>query len=627
MAANPPQSNGTMADFPGPEDSQTMQQSNNEVKDWDVSMFRRSARPMQKEQLLAFRCQRHSLRLPASNIAAMAGLHPYKCLPELLMKLVYQGSLGQELLRNDSRLLGLKLVSDEQVLRDLANKAGAETEKALESALSIKEGRQSVADVELAKQVKKRVVEEAQKTGRLQPIELKALQEGARRAVDTGFGTFHENEALDCYEQLCGWPVTERNAEVRAWPFTDVHVDGVPSVEPLRPAAADAWRRDYAMIDFTRDALGAQVVMPRLDDERPFFSILGSVDGIRDELAPVANAADESDPLSYDDWALRKVVVECKHRMRTIHSTPPLYEQLQAAAYCFMYDADQADIIQVMRPQPKKLKSLPPGMQALDTWIASTPVKSNGLEDEKKEALSAELLGAGSGDNPVSPNAALEAPPGATSTDNVSEQPRILETDDEDGKQSSSSQSSIEASRATTCNSVVVSLAAPGTENKKARVPPVESSTDACDYALPPEPAMTPRASVQSSALKSQDSAAMEPAHSVSLLADTAAGRMAKLPTETSGDSKKPAPIIAVHRVSLDDPIMQHRAQWRAVVLPRLRSFVDAVYRVRADDNLRYRLLISASSASDDEMADAWKLLHDQCPWLLQCNTSFGRRD
>jgi hypothetical protein len=80
---------------------------------------------------------------------------------------------------------------------------------------------------------------------------------------------------------------------------------------------------------------------------------------------------------------------------------------------------------------------------------------------------------------------------------------------------------------------------------------------------------------------------------------------------------------ITVSKVKLDDPIMNHRTNWTNHVLPRLRSFVEAVYRIREDDHKRYRLLVSVSESPDSATADGWELLHDECPWLKNCDTAF----
>ena len=56
-------------------------------------------------EILSFRYKNDSVCLSASNIAAMAGFHPYASLPQLLLKLVYQSRRGQALLVHDTRLV------------------------------------------------------------------------------------------------------------------------------------------------------------------------------------------------------------------------------------------------------------------------------------------------------------------------------------------------------------------------------------------------------------------------------------------------------------------------------------------------------------------------------------------
>ena len=79
---------------------------------------------------------------------------------------------------------------------------------------------------------------------------------------------------------------------------------------------------------------------------------------------------------------------------------------------------------------------------------------------------------------------------------------------------------------------------------------------------------------------------------------------------------------ITVSRVSLHDPIMMHNHNWKYTVLPRLRSFVNAVYSIRRDDEKRYKLLV-ALSGTDDKAP--WEILHSECAWLRECDTAFCR--
>ena len=83
---------------------------------------------------------------------------------------------------------------------------------------------------------------------------------------------------------------------------------------------------------------------------------------------------------------------------------------------------------------------------------------------------------------------------------------------------------------------------------------------------------------------------------------------------------------------SLNDPIHNHQHHWNETLLPRLASFVDAVYNIRKDDGKRCRLLMALVQEQNDNGSndvqsneEAWKVLWDEMPWLRHCDTSFGR--
>ena len=84
---------------------------------------------------------------------------------------------------------------------------------------------------------------------------------------------------------------------------------------------------------------------------------------------------------------------------------------------------------------------------------------------------------------------------------------------------------------------------------------------------------------------------------------------------------------MTVSKVHLDDPVMKHRESWTNIILPRLRSFVDAIYRIRSEDHKRYRLLLANSEDPGGATADGWELLHEECPWLRDCDKAFHRLD
>jgi len=577
-----------------------------------------------------FQFRRHSLRVSASNVAAMVGLHPYKDLVELLARLVYQGSAGQALLHRDAALLGLEVVAEERALLDLAARASEATRRAVEAALRVGAGhakKEGVVTVEDARRVKDAVVRGARAelaAGKLTPREFERLREGSRSAVDTGYGTCHEDDAIDLYESKCGWEVRNRNDEIRSWPFRiarGTQQDGaVPTVEPMGEARIlyrnrsnntggddggsgggeddggdlgpgsppkrqklaggedgsgqaagkggkqgdNASRSDPGVvIDVDGDFDAAAATSP--PEPPPFFCILGSVDGIRDELAPAETRAaiirdgnDGGGNIDDDDdssWYLRKVIVECKHRMNRIHAAPPLYEQVQAVTYCYMYDAREADIVQILRRQrPRRDK-----------------VRNDGISSSSSVSRS-----------------------------------------DEGGKEGVVAPPEDERARHNELQK----------EAKEERNMPENGTLpeNKFDEVIEKEPAIPTVANADE---RKPDGDRMLESKSSRSTSEAAA----------AADDDDDGPIMTISRVSLDDPVLQHRQNWERIILPRLRSFVEAVYAIRSDDDKRYRLLAATTASTGSNIGDidlteeAWQILHNECPWLAGCDTAYYRRD
>lgn len=502
--------------------------------------------------LSEFKNSPYYLRISASSVSALCGLHPYQNLPNLFFDLVYQSHLGQLLLQEDARALGLTLVDARTHERDtmlaLASAVSEETRELVKQVLEVSEGTrklQSVDEVQAVQDSIKSCTIEAQKVGKLSAKQVESLVELSRGHVSTGFGTCHEDEALDAYESRVGCRVRERNEALMEWRFRRLcDVDGEMGVTalPMGKATRRCWKKmnektgnddrnvveheetandtPEVHIEFDGEEVSGIIGVHKVNNlavenvgissssvlvgekEKPFFRIIGAVDGIRDELymvssmstsesqvaAFVATAAssnptnnkgnkDNGDDATNvgcifaddeeDIWTLRPLIVEIKHRMNEAKMPPPLYDQIQTCLYCYMYDVEDADLVQVVRRKNNHKEK-----------------ENDTLENEVEEG------NAGHGKSKIQSNA-------------------------EDIN-------------------------------------------------------------------------------------------------------------ITITRVSLYDPVYNHNHHWQATLLPRLASFVDAVYNVRKDDGKRYRLLMTKSENNAEE--DPWQLLLGECPWLQHCDTAFTKQ-
>ena len=517
------------------------------------------------EKLHKFKHSPYYLRIPASSVAALCGLHPFQNLPQVLFDYVYQSYMGQLLLQQDAQLLGLTLVDaksyEQEQMMNLASAASTETKALVQQVLEVSEGKrklQSIDDVQsIQKQIKSQAAK-AHESGKLSKKQVETLVEASRGHVATGFGTCHEDEALDVYETRVGCTVRERNEALMEWRFSRVEaIDdssnelGVTAI-PMGDAKRKVWNNTMQVINNEADqdkkmeastneeqgrakeepieiamnvdntaklekekAASSSAVI--IDKPKPFFRIVGAVDGVRDELyyedadlkqsnAPASvnctqnhtsksndNQQQAQNEYNFSDdeeeqWSLRPIIVECKHRMNEAKVPPPLYDQIQTCLYCHMYKVEEADLIQVVRRRKED---------------------KHGEEKENDVAVKSGNEGA-----------------------------------DADGKPSKSKSES--------------------TSDKKV------------------------------------------------------------------GSNKKQDMSITITRVSLNDPIHNHNHHWIATLLPRIASFVDAVYNIRKDDGKRYRLLMAFVQSQQEENGgaekDSWKLLWDECPWLIHCDTAFGKR-
>ena len=553
----------------------------------------------------AHRTRKDSLRLSASRIAALTGFNPYADLPNLILDLVYQGYAGQLLLSQDARLLGMELVSRDTAMEELLAKAAtsatevAKTAKDKAEAKEIQTAVQQIAQIQrgeakppstVASATKMKTqtlakISEVQKKlpktskAKLSAGEAKMLSESVRSVVDTNFGTHHENEALDLYEQRYGCEVRERNEGIYCLDFVRGEEDdassgtGEATAVPVGLAKklydntsrnsndgeSNAMDMNADCIDLTDDVDNSDEEKEKAGPKekssgRPYFCILGSIDGIRDELcyAPPAgevsaasSASGSAEASGHDDekeiWMLKPIVVECKHRMRKLYNPPPLYDQIQSTVYCLMRGTDEADLVQVLRSEKKRKVAKPRKKEARD----DEPAKPQPQLTDFGYVVESKAIGEHDGNG----NATGESKSG----------------DKEDGSENGPE------------------IRPTNAENDKVgEVPRDAKPTQGEDEKLP-------RAS----------------------------------DTNTTTELN-----ILVTRIKMDDQATQHRSNFQSVVLPRLRSIVDAIYTIRSDDDKRYRFLVNATSSDIDAAARkiALESLFTECPWLRHCDISHAWR-
>eukprot|EP00939_MAST-03C_sp_MAST-3C-sp1_P002161 g2161.t1 len=114
------------------------------------------------------------------------------------------------------------------------------------------------------------------------------------------------------------------------------HSSGIPS------EGDDAANRDIG--DLCDRANESEEEEDDADDDNvaDAIELVGMVDGIAHELD-----CGDADP---DNWTLKPLVVEIKHRMGTGYTrAPPLYEHIQCVCYMLLLGCEHADLVQVHR--------------------------------------------------------------------------------------------------------------------------------------------------------------------------------------------------------------------------------------------------------------------------------------
>lgn len=334
------------------------------------------------------------LRISCSDIGAIAGFHPYVDLPELFMKYLYQDlDMLQQI---DAQVLGISLISVEDEAMLIVQKLDQTAQTAIQGILdktTQKTELQSKQQANTLIDSVKTILADKKVTSTLGAADLQLIQREFKGKIRKRYGTYCEDQALEMYAEITGFPVVERNLK------TYVH-EILPLVAETAALTADAGSSTGAgagtgtgtsastdsemeLIDLTDDppaalhtadstastsssqpssppslaepqplpqpavAVDAFAIMtarPQFKRKRtvskvkPAFVLVGRVDGVSYQLDMTSDDATQ--------WAECKVIVEMKTRVQRIQKPPPLYEQIQLVSYMVMLGAVYGDLVQ-----------------------------------------------------------------------------------------------------------------------------------------------------------------------------------------------------------------------------------------------------------------------------------------
>ena len=497
--------------------------------------------------------------------------------------------------------------------------------------------------------------------------------------------------------------------------------------------------------------------------EQPFFTLRGCVDGIRDELIPTethGKGSSNDDTNSDDDsWVMKSVIVECKHRMRQLKSSIPLYEIIQATTYALMYQVSDVDLVQVLRRtkrnsddhhhQQKEKRQRQQRAAAknnkyprvTDTVLSNASPSEN--DNDVYHHANDEDCGFAKHDNnhacmPKKNEDEVEATNNKEPAGNEScidtkiqanseskptlEDSRLTSSTTCEAPMAQNYEYHIAATRKIEDSEDIQDVKLAGQREEAGKDKTKDTRDDTCDvhklekfmkmeigpnvigecvrasispFVLGSEVSTQSRRMVDTKCLNEKQGNGGNKAVEVDLKTDNVpedAGMMGQVDSlsmaaagsqrnegvsgastdlkdnkavtdsnychkleadnektaettdgeekndERAGEGNEEASVsmeIRIDRIRIDDAIFHHRYHWNSVILPRLRSWVDAVYRIRRDDAKRYALLAAlvSSPVSNSSIStrttispeSSWKIIFEECPWLEHCDTAYSR--
>lgn len=347
------------------------------------------------------------LRFSCSDIAGLAGYHPYAEVIDLVNKYLYQGlSLLQDY---DYKRLHITMVTKEEEALSLIKKLDSAKQRKFEEIeqITMQSYNQNIAKALIKEAIDLLGTKDVK--DKLSADELDFLQREMLSKISTRYGVHCEDDALDKYESITGYEVKERNDSYYIMEVPTIVIDLNNNAEPVRlkinditlrrvmtagnsryrqekPNAqssslhsltAAATDEDNSAIDqqnnsietlappapgnnaflIMNDAMKRQsssnfgtLSKPKRAKcgQRPAFTLIGKVDGVSEQL----DQASEDPTL----WTPTRVIVEAKSRVHSIKHPPPLYEQIQLVSYMIMTGSKYGDLVQSVSRRKVKAK-------------------------------------------------------------------------------------------------------------------------------------------------------------------------------------------------------------------------------------------------------------------------------
>lgn len=327
-----------------------------------------------RDQLIRFSC---------SDIASIAGYHPYASITELVEKYMYQ---DLDLLRQiDCRNLGIEFISSEEEVDGIVRKLSVEHQEkfqmiqrtvsdatTLQSQYQAQDLLKTVQELVMSKELRESVSKE----------ELLLLEREFEGKVKKQYGIFSEDSALDRYEEIMGFKVVERNDCVNIMDILPLEIDLTSSDDvnansstivtkssvSTSTSSGSSQPRDLASVLMSSSS--KQRLASSLDKDtttskkrkklspKPAFCLIGKVDGISYQLDTASDDASQ--------WIPNKVVVEVKSRVFCVRDPPPLYEQIQLVSYMIMLNCKQGDLVQAVRSPANEITTTVSTSETLD---------------------------------------------------------------------------------------------------------------------------------------------------------------------------------------------------------------------------------------------------------------------